>query len=1464
MHLKKLSVRLSSYPHASRTISGRRDLAAPAAQEQGWVSLVGALRIFLFLLALAIITQEAAATGGFLPTGGMSFPRTQHAAARLSDGRVLVVGGDSPCCPRLPLSSAELYDPLTGTFSLTGSMSTGRDFPTATLLASGKVLVVGAGASAELYDPAAGTFSPTGSLFIPRSGHTATLLHDGKVLVAGGYFNGELVSAEVYDPVTGIFSPVGNTTTPRYFHAATLLQNGKVLLTGGFGLGTTAELYDPASRTFSPTASMSTPRHFHAATLLPNGKVLVTGIDALNPPPLGSPSAEIYDPTSGSFSPTGDMGIPRYGHQATLLPYGEVLITGGATGAELYDPATGEFRSAGVAAGFFGPATLLQNGEVLACGGSGDPWGNSIWATAELWSASIVSAPTIFAVDPQSTVQNGSSFTLTVSGSDFAEGATIQWNGSARPTTFVDDWQLTATISAADIASAAEFFTTATVTVNNPNGEASNPVTFTIWQPDVSAAQVGSIPPGQSGIYISDGREHGFTGTVNNQDAAPLPITLAIYSQNPAPRSFADMGAGYLALRIPGASAADSATVVFDFPADNLAVYPGTPGFALLYFSGSRWAPVLSSGGVPPTLAYTDPFNFPDGNASGNFTVVFDNTSTPKITELGNSYVFSFGILPNPGYRDFSNGGVGIGGSGGAEWFDNFRVGAPGIPPQLISTLDYSDTFTITSIRTDGLYDDNSNGAYAVEDNHGNPPSTWTAGVFGIFSFNSPGNTTHPPIVTAATGNAGANTGLAQATENDFSIGYGLRSDYVVQVDAILPIDRFDDNRVDISSLAAAGGSTSTSWGFGGAQSLTVYFWPDSSTRGGITLCNGTWETHLYDASGEPILTGVNDHNWHNYAVEFNQTDSLLRIYVDRLLKATVDLATFALPVAITCPADIVVTAAPAQSTAAVNFNVTATEANGVDVLPVVCNPPSGSAFPLGTTTVNCTASDGFGNTASCSFNVTVYPPPPSVTSLSPNTAPAGSPGLTLTVNGSDFISGAVLQWNGAARPTTFVSSSQLSAAISAADLVGGSDIVTVMVNVVNPDGAPSNPQSFAITPASVSAAQTTAAAPGQAVSVSTAPTTSGAIGVTATVNDTGSSPVSLTVANYSSNPSGTAFNAGGGFTDVQVAGASPAVTATVSFYYPSTIDAATEVALTLVYYNGSGWVPVRSNGNTDPVKNTTDNLDGTISGGRFTVVFSSTSTPQITQLTGTLFGAANIAPTITFVSTPVAPMQVQTSVSVSVTYSAAGNPSTHQVTLDWKDRTSTVITPAISGIVNASHVYGTPGVYTITVTLNDSVHPPVQAASQYVVIYDPNGGFVTGGGSFTSPAGAYRPNPNLTGQASFGFVSKYQKGATVPTGNTEFDFQAAGLSFHSTAYDYLVISGAKAQYKGSGTLNGSTGYRFLLTAIDGQVNGGGGTDKLRMKIKDSTGNVIYDNQLGASDDSDPTTVIQGSIVIHK
>lgn len=240
-------------------------------------------------------------------------------------------------------------------------------------------------------------------------------------------------------------------------------------------------------------------------------------------------------------------------------------------------------------------------------------------------------------------------------------------------------------------------------------------------------------------------------------------------------------------------------------------------------------------------------------------------------------------------YQDFSNGAVGIGGSGGVFWLDNFKVGAP---PELISTVDASDTFTLGDIRTDGLYNDDSGGAYAVEDSHGNPSSTWTP--TSSFSFNTPGSSTAPDLLNAAVGNAGSTTGLAQSGGGDSSFTYGLRADYVVQFDAILPTDR-----LDITSLDVAGG------GIFGANKLSVFLrrdsiagtphaaFPDTGLPA-MGLYNGSKETAVTDRPGNLIFTGVDDNNWHNYAVRFNQSTHELGIYVDRILKVTVDLNTFA------------------------------------------------------------------------------------------------------------------------------------------------------------------------------------------------------------------------------------------------------------------------------------------------------------------------------------------------------------------------------------------------------------------------------------------------------------------------------------------------------------------------------------------------------------------------------------------
>lgn len=235
--------------------------------------------------------------------------------------------------------------------------------------------------------------------------------------------------------------------------------------------------------------------------------------------------------------------------------------------------------------------------------------------------------------------------------------------------------------------------------------------------------------------------------------------------------------------------------------------------------------------------------------------------------------------------------------------------------------------------------------------------------------------------------------------------------------------------------------------------------------------------------------------------------------------------------------------------------------------------------------------------------------------------------------------------------------------------------------------------------------------------------------------------------------------------------------------------------------------------------------------------------------------------------------------VNVTAPFTDAGTADSHGCTVQWDASLSPVagsVTETIgsgSGTCSASNNLS-PGVYLITVNVQESDNPggPIGTATTEIVVYDPTSGFVTGGGWINSPAGAMPANPSLTGKANFGFVSKYQKGASVPTGETEFQFQVGNLDFHSGTYTVLTISGNQAQYRGSGTINGandSSGnpYKFILTAKDGNMQGWKGTitpDGFRMKITDSSGTVIYDNLLGATDDLGNTqTIAGGSIVIH-
>lgn len=342
------------------------------------------------------------ATGDWSATGSMTTNRVGHLATRLPDGRVLVVANSQATSSTVSGdTTAELYDPATGTWTATGSMLNWRDNGAATLLADGEVLVTGGNGSAnilaEIYNPAIGEWVVAGSLLTGLSGQTATRLSDGQVLLAGGQgFSGP--SAEVYRPDTA-WEPTGSLRIGRISgFTLTRLADGRVLIAGGSGkegVLAGAELYSPASGSWIQTGDMTQPREHHMATLLSNGKVLVTGghnnEGGINGGVLDT--AELYDPATGAWTATGHMATARERHTATLLNDGRVLVAGGGvsvSSAELYDPDSGTWSPTGSlnTARWYDTAVRLDNGEVLVAGGRPGPLASAEFYNpdSETWS----------------------------------------------------------------------------------------------------------------------------------------------------------------------------------------------------------------------------------------------------------------------------------------------------------------------------------------------------------------------------------------------------------------------------------------------------------------------------------------------------------------------------------------------------------------------------------------------------------------------------------------------------------------------------------------------------------------------------------------------------------------------------------------------------------------------------------------------------------------------------------------------------------------------------------------------------------------------------------------------------------------------------------------------------------------------------------------------------------------------
>jgi uncharacterized protein (TIGR03437 family) len=960
-----------------------------------------------------------------------------------ASGTVLLAGGENAGGV---VKEAELYDPAAKKWTLTGSLTKARSEHTATLLPNGRVLVIGGSdsslnslKSAETFDPRLGSWNDVrATMNVARRQHTATLLGDGGVLVAGG-FDGAVAlnSSEAFSPLKQLWMPISAAMNEkRRGHTATLLQNGQVFVVGGFDGSAalkTSETFTPANKTWTKSVSFNDGRYNHTATMMPNGRVLLAAGNPNSTVPLAS--TELHDPAQGSWTYTQSasnittvMSVARANHTATLLTNGKVLVAGGSDfftthkSSELFDPATGQWQVTGdlrtERQGH--TATLLPDGRVLVAGG-------------QLNDGTVLSSAEIY--DPATGAWN---FTDNLTQARFNHTATLLPSGrvlvlggsSAESATF-PEFGATALVTAESYDPATNQWTRLTASM-----KAARQLHTATLLPNGNVLIAGGLATANSAAAINTAETYtpstgsfDLTGNMNfprlNHTASLLPSGKVLVMGGPR-------GPAFTAANYAGsAETYDPATGTWtktsaDPPFRRRHSANVLPNGKVLIAGGFRY--VAASG------------NTPAASPSTNETLLYDPETDsfegPATTAKLNSSRGWQAATILPGGRVLATGGT-------------YYVG----------------TTLIAVFSSAEIYDVGLNVVAKAR----------------------------PSINAASWGGAGKAVCVGGVQFQGVSEGDSADTQNSPANYPVVQMMRLDNEQIiylspDPNATACAGGAKGwtnntyasfpvTAGNFAGGSVLLTVFTNGIPSGKSFTLAPNAAAATPNTPLNINISGRVSDINGAGFpaTLTIRGSDGSVRVIQNG---ANGEYSFPDLPSAL--PAQNLASLTPSAANAGGTGLTLVVNGSGFTDRSVVLwnGSPRQTQFTNSTRlTAILSANDlgthgivavtvftaGFGTTNALTFKLNAVAP--AITAIDPSTAIEGSPGLTLTVTGQNFVQGSAVLWNGSQRATTFINATQLRAAITAADLRTAG---RATVQVLNPSATAaiiSNALFFSIAP---------------------------------------------------------------------------------------------------------------------------------------------------------------------------------------------------------------------------------------------------------------------------------------------------------------------------------------------------------------------------------------------------------------